>query len=576
MTAKRKRCKYKDCEHYTHTESDDFCIFHLEDKKDVTESQYEKLLTELFNKGYFDYKGYIFPWKVDLKDRNLFGADFTGAIFKEGISIENAELQGSYNFSDVVFKKHSKFVRINQQTPTKQCSFEFINAIAEDSFQFIINKITHQINFRGFRAQKGLQINHIETGTATYLDNMVIDHGFQFVSNVFNESVYFRDNDITGRFNADSTKFNNFLVFKDSTFNSDVTFNGTSFLFTGGGIIENCTFNDTVSLSKNKIVASLSIDRINFGEFGSFLLDSTEFNQVEGENEKLVSVGSISFKQIIFSEFKTVFKNINYNVLPPVVLIDFDHCELKNVYFENMTFNSISLFTSNFKDSRFIQCWEDNIGRIQPDNFLLEESYLKTKEKTKEYKKLKEIDELEVSHMYSDLKFAYDANKKYHVSGEFFFKELELKKKFYLKYGNKRMYLLYWVNKYFTWFGQRPLITGLYVLFCFLMFTIYNLMNGLIVKRGSIENIIDGYVFSFDKEGISNLLNFEFWENFGYASIYSLNRVLPFNFTRFYEQKVESIISSPWHFILSIFYTFFCTLFIYYTLIGLRRHFKRF
>ncbi len=405
---------------------------------------------------------------------------------------------------------------------------------------------------------------------------MEIEHGFQFVSNVFNESVFFRDNVITGTFNADSTKFNNFLVFKDSIFNSEVTFNGTAFLFTGGGIIENCTFNDTVTFTKNQISATLSIDRINFGQFGSFLLDSTSFVQINGENEKSVSVGSIQFKQIIFSEFKTVFKNINYNVLPPVVLIDFDHCELKNVYFENLTFNNISLFTSNFKDSRFIKCWEDNIGRIQPNNFLLEETYLKTNEPKKEHKKLKELDELEVSHMYSDLKFAYDTSKKYHVSGEFFFKELELKKQYYLKQGNKRMYLLYLLNKYFTWCGQRPLITGVYIIVCFLLFTIYNLMNGLIVRRGSVENIIDRYVVSFDKEGIHNLISLDFWENFGYASIYSLNRVLPFNFTRFYEQKVESIISSPWHFLLSIFYTFLCTLFIYYTLIGLRRHFKRF
>ncbi len=178
--------------------------------------------------------------------------------------------------------------------------------------------------------------------------------------------------------------------------------------------------------------------------------------------------------------------------------------------------------------------------------------------------------------MYSELKFAYDANKKYHVSGEFFFKELELKMQFYHKYGKKRMYLLYWLNKYFTWFGQRPLITGIYIIICFLFFTVYNLMNGLIVRRGDVENIINGYTLSLDKDGFKNLISSEFWENFGYASIYSLNRVLPFNFTRFYEQRVESIISSPGHFLLSIFYTFLCTLFIYYTLIGLRRHFKRF
>ncbi len=379
MTSKKKKCKYEDCNHYANNESDDFCIFHLEDKGDVTESQFDQLFKNLLSKKHFDYKGYIFPWKVEIKNSSLFGADFTGAVFKEGITIESSELEGRYNFSNVTFKKHSKFVKINQHPPIKHCSFEFINAIAEKSFQFIINRISHELNFRGFRVKNGLQINHVQTGTATYLDNMEIYDGLQFVENIFNETVFFRDTVITGRFNADSTKFNNFLVFKDSTFNSEVTFNGTGFLFSGGGIIENCTFNDTVAFTKNKIAARLSIDRINFGEFGTFTLDSTEFLQVDGENKKNIGVGSIKFNQIIFNEFKTIFKNIRYNVLPPVVLLDFDHCEMKNVYFENMTFNNISLFTSNFKDSRYIQCWEDNIGRIQPDNFFTRRGLFKRK-----------------------------------------------------------------------------------------------------------------------------------------------------------------------------------------------------
>ncbi len=137
MTLKRKKCSYSECKHYTSNELDDFCIFHLEDKREVTKSQYNQLVTNLLNSKHFDFKGYVFPWLVEIKNNNLFGVDFTSAIFKEGIYIENSELEGRYNFSNVVFKKHSKFVKINQQNPLKKCSFNFINSIAEDSFQFM-------------------------------------------------------------------------------------------------------------------------------------------------------------------------------------------------------------------------------------------------------------------------------------------------------------------------------------------------------------------------------------------------------------------------------------------------------
>jgi uncharacterized protein YjbI with pentapeptide repeats len=375
-----------------------------------------------------------------------------------------------------------------------------------------------------------------------------------------------------------NTTFHNFFVIdQKSSFEGDVVFRGTSFLFNGAATIGNSSFRQNLLFAENTIGAILSISNLELGEHAAIEFSKPNF-MAKDIGDAGSQNGLVVFEKIEFRPFKTIFRDVPEVTGSIIPHLSFNYCNLTNSYFERCSFSNISLFTSIFEGARYILCrWpERKRGLSRRRQIIFEDGYVHARQdrrlKGSVKRKLEHIDLSEVSSLYNQFKNAFDKLKRYDLSGEFYYNELNLRMEQYRE-KNKVRWLLFFLFKRVSWFGQRPGSCVVWLVGAVLAFSVYSLLSGVAVNPE-----VGGHVIKYkvDLQNISVLLESSFWSDFSTAFRYSLEKVFPFKLVTFTDQKIFSVQTGLGTFCVTAIYTILANLWVYFAVIGMRRHFKRF
>lgn len=306
---------------------------------------------------------------------------------------------------------------------------DFANAYFEKEVEF--KNVTFQkvVNFSNATFNENVSfINPIFKGEASF-DNVNFEKESRFVKSVFMKEASFIDTTfgrmvffISNAFQADtdfsSAKFMYNACFKDDSFKENASFRGAK--FEGEVIFEDIRFNGMVNMGAN--FRSKAI-------FRSFKSDKDDLMFSKST--------SVSFCQAIFMEPHLI----------EFAEVDFSSCDLRKADLRTIDF---SLVTWKECGMRY---WRRKCLYRHPDA----------------------TDE-ELEAVYRQIRQSYEDRKNYPEAGDFYYGEMELKRK---KYWWRR-YLpsltsLYWLC---SGYGQSPLQAGFLLVILLFVFTEINLQEG--------------------------------------------------------------------------------------------------
>lgn len=508
-----KICKYKGCNEPVNSPHDDErCVFHAQKKN-------KGISDEKFNKRIYKKIKKVSEFNKDKTALNSKEYNFKGYIFPGNIYIDTALLMNESN-------------KI----------FEFTGIVIFTKAEFKGNVEFSNVRFKCIVLSDGLKCS----GTIQ-----------------FDKVVYLKEADFTSSIFSKLVVFNNCIFAKKTK-------------------LKFCLFKDDVHFLDNEVRDNLIFDSIKFEDNGEFRFLKSRFNI---DNYKNIQ---ISFKNVIFNPFVAKFENIKIvnndksnNTSLPVLI--FRYCQLKDVYFVNNDMSLFSFYKSSFDEARFISStWDSEKDRIfcfpfDRRNVIAEERFLKQIDelekdpdhviRLRENYKIEDLNSpLDIAALYRQMKTALDSTKDFEQAGWFYFNELEMKRKKLEEdiennnswfTGNIKKifskYILYFLYKVFTGYGQKPMwSTGWFAFFLLLVFTPLNYLIGVKPVVNDCE------------------LNPTIWDSF----VFSLYRILPTNYIPF--ARDFSVPNNIWGLIIPFFNTLILIILIIFIGIGLKRHFRRF
>lgn len=575
-----KKCNKFHCSFEIQSPKDDFCLFHSKQKA-VSDEEFERILIEHSKRSNY-YSEFIIPCDLEL-NRIIYkeGLLFDGVQMFGKLRILNCKVQGQLKFNDAIFHDKLQINNLNRTISEDiedtikndinfQCDARFNNVEFRQTVSFSGSFIGGMLNLDNVKAHKKMGFTSLEILGYVFLSDAVFEEELQFMSNKLHQVGYCLRSKFNKTLTFRGNEFNNFFIIDKSYIENDLNLDNSKVLKLGVNIC-NSYINGDLSIKNIDLNGSLNIKDISFGNYGSLHLENPKFIEVKGEKLK----GGLSFQNIIFNPYKTFFSQIQLEDHNENSIVSFRHCDLSNVYFEQCNFADISLFTSKFSNANFIDCkwFNSNYKGIDRNKMIFEDRlfYLKSLKKT-EKNVGPMLNYQEISYLYNQFKNAFDSAKKYNFSGDFYFNELDTKREYY-RSTNRPLYLLYTLYKYLTWYGQRPHYCGFALIALIGAFTTYNLFNGLKVIYQGKTRIVN---YDIDLSKFSIFFKTQFWNDLGNSLIYGLNRIVPFNYTKFSEQLFFAENPTFLNYIVNILYTLIALIYLYSLVIGLRRHFKRF
>lgn len=570
------KCAHPSCQRTkTARRTTQFCVFHAPvADKGISFEAFANLIDEQFNKGDYNFEGYVFPSLADFHEKTFDGdvnfrkAQFLGGgVFKElsreGLPPESPK-SGCADFRKVVFKGSSDFTEA-----------AFSGELADFSEAQFIGKacLFDHTCFKTRRAD--------------------------FVKTVFaGEYAGFWHTDFwqTATSFIDATFENEEADFSHSAFGS-VSFFMTHFrslIVT----FEKTRFDHVAKFAGVDVRCNLDFVDLQLSEHTRF-----EFQYVRVGNEGGL-VPLILFKGIEFRAFCTFFEMLpareegRFLPPPPFPIFLFRFCQLKDVFFSENQLEFFSFYKSSFDEAHFVSSrWGEISDRVLGipfkrkcmigDELLLRYS-LVTPYDEPQWERLAAVgvdqfrDYNEIAVLYRRFKTTLDNAKDYQRAGWLYFNEFEMKRlaireemsrsPWYQELTERGRYLLYSLYRLVAGYGEKPLWSFVWICTATPMFAAIHLLSGLSVGTSSVMN----YDISF--KGVSNLLDTgflgRFLSDYGIALVFTIYRLIPVGYLPSGGLQIAPVGADGllWSFLNSVVLILLATL----TGIGLKRHFRRF
>lgn len=610
------KCKYENCEEPVNSPHDEeYCVFHASvEKKGISVEEFNKLIFAKINKagqerGVGNFRGYIFPGDINFVNMEFsFIAEFGGAQFSSRVNFHNSTFRFSVDFSHCIFQNKVTFTTVTFKDLVQFNDAKFSLDKQSNQDGGILTIFDHTIFEKVANFHRA--IFHAPTWFIGDKFNLLVEFSHsQFLKDVEFPGVEFKNkaNFSNAEFGSVSsnfakfemTTFNGELLLEKAVFKSKVIFDKTEFkgeLNCFGTEFHNevnfflSYFNDNINFVDNKIKNKISFRGIKLAEKLIFYFQRPIFDHENIQNIQ------IYFERVRFFPFAANFEGIklpdkdlpNVNVKP---LFIFRYCQLKDVYFTNDNMSLFSFFKSSAYEARHVASeWKpvkEKLLKIFPydrKNTIPEEYLVKypLEDMPDVGKEVMTYGDVEAQ--YREMKASLDYTKDYQRASWFYFNEFEMKrlalidridesKSISEKIFLRLRYCLYSIYKATAGYGEKPLWSFWWFTVSVIIFSIWNLLSGL---RLNIENSITelNYKISFSLHGFLTLFTKQFWNDFAYAALFTLYRVIPISYLPFQRSKLEPIGLDG--LALSFLNSFILIILVIFIGIGLKRHFRRF
>jgi uncharacterized protein YjbI with pentapeptide repeats len=366
---------------------------------------------------------------------------FKHCRFHTAVTFSLSEFRGFIDFFKTIFSNFANFSHVRFNHPWfKETEFLKDAYFGDVKFSRHVTFQNCKINnpyFRGAIFKDGLTLGGciIEDGVFDALyegEVFVYTTNFKSVNRL---PVIFGKAKFSARAKFDSCSFNtiaqfneilstDLLEFKRCHFFYPVFFNSTQFSITsfhesefdGSTYFVNSSFNGETDFSRSRFGALVDFSESQFN--GDLDFSESQFNRVEFVN--------VSFKKVSFFRTKlneTIFKNTQFD----------DKAKFHFTFFEDQEhtiFSCVNLENVSFLNTNILKIKFDNVKWGKEDGFkILEERILEQKLKSnKEYDFEFTLDD--VLSIYRSLRENYQKRLKYDEAGEFFVREMEVKRKY--------------------------------------------------------------------------------------------------------------------------------------------------
>ena len=383
----------------------EYCMFHDKSFLKYADDYNVKKLKEKFKKKIEKHKGaikcvgYILPdISEDISSKNVpiyFAravfyekVEFTSTIFEKSISFSYARFEKGLNFNDTIFKGNVDFSKATskEKTDFRSCKFhKHANFAIEDFFEADFrNVIFHEeVDFSQGRI----------TGKESYFSEAAFKKKSLFVATTFNAKTYFKKTIFCDEADFSKADFSKPIIFENTEFVNEekVIFNGN---------IRNVSFLET------------QISKIKFGNNISW--KGLQSNQIEG---LLVDWWRLrrKYEKIINKIIKKTIKRKRMYKLAVQILNKFEKNEE---------------ILCSLKTKILLKIGHDNINYKIFDEHVLE----KSKQRPYPLESIKDV--------YLQLIENFDKQMRYDLSGQFFVREMELKRKYKTNQKNGKIFTL--------------------------------------------------------------------------------------------------------------------------------------
>jgi uncharacterized protein YjbI with pentapeptide repeats len=439
----------KRCTEETWEGSDKFCIFHdPSPEKDVglfkakLEEQIESETQRL------DFSGYHFPENWSFSSQNFrIDVNFWGATFQKNVYFDRTVFQGHADFSRAKFEGEVRFCETDFR---KYVNFErayfkdgaaFDRSIFQDRVDFIEN------NFKG---------------------------GLSFDRTVFQDHVDFRETDFHGYTHFSGASFQN-VDFEGATF-KDVEFIGATFkdVEFRRAIFRNAYFDETVFRDADFIGASFNLASFNRAIFQAY----ADFSMTKFKGD--ASFVETTFQDVSF-EKATIERNFSF-ISPQVEKFDLQDTQF---FFRGS-------ITANLAQAKFHRAYIENISFTGCDwprgSVIYEEVHME--DENLSFKEMETI--------YRSLKQNMERHGDYSRAGEFYYREMEMRRKGTKKKKERLLLELYrFLAGYGEFYWNTAAFSGIIILIFALLYGISDCLQYSVRNPCIYQEIIDVVYFSF-------------------------------------------------------------------------------
>jgi uncharacterized protein YjbI with pentapeptide repeats len=455
----------KQCPRETWEGSDEYCIFHdPSPEKDVDlfkENLEEQLQSETDR---YCFVGYFFPKEWDFSGKEFrFYTYFDGATFRKNASFSKATFNKKVDFSKATFGgvadfRETTFQKADFSESTFRKKSDFFGANFQEADFFGANFQESQFSFAIF--QKGVDFNGATFQGDVYFYEATF-HNVNFNKATFHKSVDF--NKATFQENVDFNKatFQENAYFYEATFHMKADFWGVTFRSVAD-------FRETTFEGDADFLGA-TFQKVEF--FGSAFHKNAYFRVV-------IFQGNADFIATTVKEF------LEFNPKQVLGILDFRGAKF---FFSG----SIS---ANLKSAKFHRAHLQNVAFIDctwPDNYVIyEEIHMEDEDINLPFSELETI--------YRDLKQNMQNHGDYTTAGEFYYREMEMRRKG-SKTKRKRMW--FEIYRFLAGYGEKPERTILSSLFTIILFALLYWVLGCLdyckENIGNLEEIIYTLYFSF-------------------------------------------------------------------------------
>ena len=488
----------RQCPEGTCSDSDRYCIFHYPSEKKDTDL-FERKLQQKCRKKDYNFRGYYFPKDIEF-DGFEDDVYFNDAVFSRKVSFNGSNFQKETYFNGATFQREVSF---NGATFEEKVDFHRV------SFQTAYFRAKFQnVSFHGAKFGRtyfsGAEFYEVSFTEAIFQDEASFDEAiFQdeasFDEATFLKNAYFGEVEFLEQVSFNGATFEEKVDFHRVSFQKayfrakfqDVSFHGAKFKetcfdkckFQEASFVE-AIFQENASFNKTTFQKEVSFDEALFRKQARFYrMNSQETYFKDTVFREKAYFNRATFKQKAYFNGATL-GNAFFNRTTFQGNIFFNRTTFQNAWFEETTFQDVCFYRAviernlelkakknkrlDIRQSRFFKgqiaanvdqirvygADLENISFVKCNwsKLLYEERHRELIEKSlkKDEDSLKELQKI-----YRDLKWNMQRHGDYSQAGEFFFREMEIKRK------HSRLFGLEWWKQNLLLiscgYGERPL-----------------------------------------------------------------------------------------------------------------------
>ncbi|MGD2249442.1 MAG: pentapeptide repeat-containing protein [Candidatus Methanofastidiosia archaeon] len=335
-------------------------------------------------------------------------------------------------------------------------------------------------NFQGYYFPEELNFSNMEFNNIADFTRATFQENINFTETTFQKNVVFNE-----------TTFQKNVVFKETTF-QDASFDNTTFqknvVFTRATFqdasFDNTTFQYHVDFEETTFQQNVSFDNTTFQK--NVMFDKATFQDASFDNttfQKNASFNKIKFRSISFNG-TIIERNLKFKTDPK---------QNNELNLQNAQFLFKGYITANLTKAKFYGANLENVvfNQCEWPKKLYEEVHMKPG-----YVSLKDIETI-----YRNLKQSMHNSGNYSKAGEFFYKEMEIKRK--IAKTKEKYFQWLWLEFYrrLAGYGEHPENTVIVSFSVILVFALFyrgfGCLQYTVINSCLSQQIIDVLYFSF-------------------------------------------------------------------------------